>query len=128
MSINEYIKKYRIITNYNSKDNTYNNDEARDDMVVSRNPHLICVDGFEMSVQAGHSLYSSPKDISDYYTEVEVGFPSEAEELLFDYAENRYENEPSYTDTVYPYVPVEVVDNIINKHGGIKGPKNHDRV
>ena len=26
---------------------------------------------------------------------------------------------PDYTDTVYPYVPVGVVDKVLKKHGGI---------
>ena len=116
MSINEYIKKYRIVTTYDSAYNTA--------MVISRNPHVICVDGFEMSVQAGENLYSSPKALSDNYTDVEIGYPSKPEELLFDYAENRGDDEPDYTNTVYPYVPVELVDKVITKHGGIKGPKS----
>tara|TARA_R110000824_G_scaffold111463_5_gene259923 strand:+ start:1152 stop:1376 length:225 start_codon:yes stop_codon:yes gene_type:complete len=49
------------------------------------------------------------------YVEVEVGFPSHKEELLMPWAENR--SEP--TDTVYGYVPVSVVTNVIAKHGGM---------
>ena len=46
---------------------------------------------------------------------VEVGFPSEEEPLLMDYCEDK--SEP--THTVYAYVPVQVVTNVIAKHGGI---------
>tara|TARA_R110000824_G_scaffold40890_1_gene122157 strand:- start:215 stop:427 length:213 start_codon:yes stop_codon:yes gene_type:complete len=49
------------------------------------------------------------------YREVEVGFPSDREELLMHWAEES--NRP--TDTVYGWVPVAVVTNVIAKHGGI---------
>jgi len=52
---------------------------------------------------------------ADRYEEVEVGFPSEREELIMQYAE-----EPDVpTQTVYGYVPVQVVTNVLAKHGGI---------
>ena len=81
--------------------------------------HLHCNDGFSMSVQAHSGAYCSPRTDptdTDYYFKVEVGFPSEREELLMKYADD-YDNP---TDTVYGYVPVEVVQEVIEKHGGIK--------
>ena len=80
---------------------------------------LHCNDGFSMSVQAHEYNYCSPRvdpADTDYYFEVEVGFPSEREELLMEYVED-YDNP---TETVYGYVPVEVVQEVIEKHGGIK--------
>jgi len=76
-----------------------------------------CPDGFSMSVQASYSAYCTPRitlrnKCLNIYTHFEVGYPSHEEELLMPYAEN-----PSIpTDTVYPYVPKEVVDQIIAKH------------
>ena len=29
------------------------------------------------------------------------------------------DEEPDYTGTVYPYVPVNIVDKVLKKHGGI---------
>ena len=29
------------------------------------------------------------------------------------------DEEPDYTDTVYPYVPVKIVNKVLKKHGGI---------
>ena len=52
---------------------------------------------------------------ADKYKEVEVGFPSIEEPLLMEYIES--EGKP--TDTVYPYVPVQVVTNVIARHGGM---------
>ena len=50
------------------------------------------------------------------YESVELGFPSEADELIYEYAE-----EGDYTNTVYAYVPVDIVEKLIEKHGGFKG-------
>ena len=79
-------------------------------------PRINCKDGFSMSVQAGDCIYSTPRANlkSGHYTEVEIGFPSEKEELISRYAESR-----DYTNTVYPYVPVEIVEKVIEKHGGM---------
>lgn len=70
-----------------------------------------------MSVQASHSHYCSPRTTiyskhSFYYSKMEVGFPSEVEELLLPFAENK-ENP---TKTVYPYVPIAIIENVIAKH------------
>lgn len=81
---------------------------------------IVCKDGFSMSVQAGSGLYCSPRECLEdgEYESVEIGFPSCEESLINTYAEN-----PSdYTDTVYGYVPVEIVDEVIIKHGGLLNP------
>ena len=76
---------------------------------------VCCADGFEMSVQANVSAYCSPRENSGKYELVEVGFPSVVEPMLMPYVEDR--GKP--TETVYGYVPVEVVTNVLAKHGGI---------
>ena len=79
-------------------------------------PHIFCADGFEMSVQAGAGLYCEPRMNleSGEYAACEVGYPSQKEELLMPYIEDS--TEP--TKAVYPYVPVEVIEQVIEKHGG----------
>lgn len=79
-------------------------------------PRIICKDGFSMSVQAGESIYSKPRKNleSGEYTHIEIGYPSKEEELLRHYAEDPRE----LAKTVYPYVPIEVVEKVIEKHGG----------
>jgi len=78
-------------------------------------PRIICKDGFNLSVQVSSGHYCSPRmDDAKKYSDVEVGYPSEEEKLLLPYAQNK--NRP--TETLYAYVPVEVVDKIIEKHGG----------
>ena len=85
-------------------------------------PRIVCKDGFSMSVQAGYCLYCTPRlDMSNgCYETVEIGFPSKKEDLIIEYAENS----SNYTKTVYGYVPVEVVEAVIEKHGGIEGYDN----
>jgi len=114
MKINEFIKK-------NLKVKVLNDDPLmKHIMTSSRLPHIVCEDGFSMSVQVGYSLYSTPKKVAKRYSAVEIGFPSEPEELIKEYAESLYdEDETDYTDTVYPYVPVAIVDKVLKKHGGI---------
>ena len=83
-----------------------------------------------MSVQASRSHYCLPRrDNAEYYEEVEVGYPNQEDELLTPYAELYEDFGP--TDTIYPYVPVDVVAKVILKHGGIlegKAPKGVDVV
>ena len=110
MKINEFIQRNLKVT-YPAE------------MTSSRLPQIVCEDGFSMSVQVGYSLYSTPKKIAKRYSAVEIGFPSEHEPLIEEWAEftpfGEEDEEPDYTDTVYPYVPVKVVDKVLKKHGGI---------
>ena len=113
MKINEFIKN-------NLKVKVLNEDPLIKHMMTSsRLPHIVCSDGFEMSVQVGYSLYSEPKKVAKRYSKVEVGYPSDHEPLIEEYAESFSEDAPDYTDTVYPYVPVKVVNEVLKKHGGI---------
>ena len=115
MKINEFIKN-------NLKVTTFSEDPLMKHMATSsRLPHIVCEDGFTMSVQVGYSLYSTPKKIAKRYSAVEIGYPSEPEELIKEWAEFSLfsDEEPDYTDTVYPYVPVKIVDKVLKKHGGI---------
>ena len=79
---------------------------------------VTCADGFEVSVQASPYHYCTPKATVPYdqYSEMEVGYPNQEEELLTPYAEDPEE----LTQTVYPYVPAHVIEQVIAKHGGVK--------
>ena len=115
-NINEFIKNNLKVT-YPAEEYS----SMKHMMTSSRLPHIVCVDGFEMSVQVGYSLYSEPKKIAKRYSKVEIGYPSEPEELIKEWAEFSLfsDEEPDYTDTVYPYVPVKIVNKVLKKHGGI---------
>ena len=114
-SINEFIKNnLKVKVLYDNKDPL-----MKHMMTSSRLPHIVCADGFEMSVQVGYHLYSEPKKVAKRYSAVEIGFPSDHEPLIEEYAESFSEDAPDYTDTVYPYVPVKIVNKVLKKHGGI---------
>ncbi len=81
---------------------------------------VVCASGLELSVQAGESHYCTPRENSpsksySHYTHFEVGFPTERVEALMEYVED--ETRP--TDTVYAYVPREVIETIIEENGGL---------
>ena len=79
----------------------------------------LCKDGFNISIQANWATYCHPRaDLDDCeYEDVELGFPSEADDLIKEYAEDSTD----LTDTVYGWVPVTVVQELVDKHGGIIG-------
>ena len=79
---------------------------------------VLCKSGLTMSIQASEWHYCQPRENSAFpYSRVEIGFPNQEVKELMQYAED-YENP---TDTVYGYVPVEVVEEVIKQHGGIVG-------
>lgn len=75
-----------------------------------------CADGFRISVQASQCHYCSPRcNGAVEYESVELGFPNVVDPLIIDYAEDP--EDP--TGTVYGYVPVHIVCELVEKHGGI---------
>lgn len=80
-------------------------------------PRIICEDGFSISVQASSNHYCDPRsDLPCEFKKVELGYPSAVESSILKYAEDP----DTPTDTVYGFVPVNVVNKILKKHGGIK--------
>lgn len=79
-------------------------------------PWAVCKDGFTVSIQASSRHYCRPRiDETDHYYYVELGYPSERVESWMEYADgvdNEYE-------TVYACVPVEIVNKVLEAHGGI---------
>ncbi len=81
-------------------------------------PAAKCKDGTTISIQASETHYSTPRQNGlDYYTTVELGYPSVEDADLKEFAEDK----ENLTDTVYGYVPIDVVDAFVEKHGGIIG-------
>lgn len=79
-------------------------------------PLIHCNDGFNMSVQASACHYCQPReDNIERYMSLEVGFISEEEDLIVNYAEDNSD----LTGTVYSYVPVNIINDVIKKHKGI---------
>lgn len=82
------------------------------------NPRIVCRDGFSVSVQSHSGSYCIPRQAKGPHTHYECGFPSSVplSESLREHAENDLE----YTETVYPYVPRQVIEQELELHGGIE--------
>lgn len=76
---------------------------------------IYCIDGFNMSVQGSSGAYCYPRETSSWYDKMEIGFPSAVEPLIMRYAESP--EDP--LGTVYGYVPVDIIQRVIDNHGGI---------
>ena len=83
---------------------------------MNKNKRIVCADGFTMSVQAHEGAYCTPRiSGASVYTEAEVGYPNRYEPLLMQWCED--DTRPC--DTVYGYVPRQVIMMVIAKHGGV---------
>lgn len=89
-----------------------------------QSPRLILANGVSLSIQASEYHYCTPRETLPYsqYTEFEVGFPSEEIEALMPHCDD-CENP---TETVYGYVPIEVLDAYIASVGGVTGYVERD--
>jgi len=105
MSINDYLMSQR----------DENDPKVRDDYSFPVVKRIQCTDGFSLSVQASHGAYCSPRTNLGPWDEVEVGFPSDVPTQIMQYAENP----DAPTETVYGYVPIELVEELIAAHGGM---------
>ena len=70
---------------------------------------VVCTDGFEMSIQAGRRLRSTPSLSASSYTHVEIALEHGQDRLLDPYGGE---------GGIYSYVPARVVIALIVKHGG----------
>jgi hypothetical protein len=103
-----HLTKYRGFLQFNPSKHKYS----------KIRPRIICKDGFSLSVQAGWGIYSEPRVYTQFYQKVEVGYPSQEVKELLPYAD--MPDEPKNpTRIVYAYVPVSLVDSVIEQHGGI---------
>lgn len=80
-------------------------------------PIVACKDGFEMSIQAGELFNSYPRvNRSDIeYTACEVGALSTEEDLLMPYIESEKDDPVT---AIYPCTPVDIIQKVVEKHGG----------
>ena len=99
MNINEFLQKYRRV---------------KDGINVTR-PRVRCADGYTVSVQAGQGLYSVPRADADKYTHVELGFPDCIDDIILPFVEDA----TNPKESVFRFVPVEAVDQLLSSHGGI---------
>ena len=103
MNINEYLE----ITKEKYEDLDYS--------MLKRRPRIVCADGFDVSIQASQHHYCTPRVDDGPYSKVEIGYPSEEVPEWMEWAETP----ESPLDTVYGWVPVEIIDEVLRNHGGI---------
>lgn len=117
-----------------------------------KRPRVFCKDGYSVSIQASEYHYCEPNYSQippkkngrwliysgtwflpeeffspDYipYKAVELDYPSEGDELINEFAVGDYYT--NYTNIVYAHVPVEVVEQLIEKHGGFLEVRKPER-
>ena len=84
-------------------------------MLKKQYRRVVCKDGFSVSIQGSKTSYCSPRhDHPEAYTALELGFPSSADDIIKQYAEN----DTDLTGTVYGYVPVDDIYLLLLAHGG----------
>ena len=85
-------------------------------------PRAKCADGYSVSIQAGSGsgVRCWPNEDTDEFTHVALDFPSCVDEELLPY---RFDLEDD-DEIFYFFVPVEVVDRVLEKHGGIVGTES----
>ena len=81
-------------------------------------PKIVCKDGFAVSVQASEGHYATPRNNEGPWCEVELGYPTDGDVRLTEYMDGDPDRvDPS--DTVYGYVPLNIVLEVFEDHGGI---------
>lgn len=84
-------------------------------------PRVQCADGVSLSVQAHFGSYSTPRD--DYapsYSTVEVGFIRDADDKPVTPPDSwKSHADGEFPSDVYGYVPVDMVEQFIESHGGV---------
>ena len=86
--------------------------------MFDHNPRITCKDGFTISVQAHKGAYCQ-RNTDGVPVTVECGFPSTTPKTAEFRGFAELCHPASFTETVYGWVPVEVVQAELDAHGGI---------
>jgi hypothetical protein len=90
-----------------------------DEPWIQFRPRVECSDGFSVSIQASHGTYCQPRNNHGGYYQVELGYPNQIVNSWLEFMEGDFEF-TNPCDTVYSYVPVEIVFEELLKHGELK--------
>lgn len=97
-------------------------------------PCIHAMDGFNVSLQIHNSNYANSENgyrtLGHTYKEVEFGFPSHNEPLMFEYSEcYAYNSVKEAVEDNYNIcksvgiIPIEIMEKVFQKHGGINWQK-----
>ncbi len=78
--------------------------------------YVTCADGFRVSIQASSTHYCQPRDDRGPYHLVECGYPTAPMTSLAEWIEGE---DIEATQTVWGYVPIVKVAEVLASHGGI---------
>jgi Zn/Cd-binding protein ZinT len=91
--------------------------------LVENRPVIVCGDGFKLSVQASTTHYCFPRETNaEEYKKVECGFPSDED------VEEIEEYDEDGTCSIFAYVPVEKLDVLFERRGGIDVKKTIENI
>jgi len=79
-------------------------------------PSIETNNGLEIAIQAGELFCCSPRDNYGPWELVEINYINRRIEKLTAYADDAENIE----DTIYRWVPVDLIDEIVEENGGIK--------
>lgn len=87
-------------------------------------PRVVCNDGFSISIQVHHGNYCESENGTRAFglnwKEVEWGFPSEQiDGEKYNAEESHWNKDCDTRNTIGAYVSVELLDELLNEHGGI---------
>lgn len=85
--------------------------------IKQQSPAIECADGSALSVQASRTHYCLPRTNTSPYTHCEIGFPR----MVGGMPETLEDEYGDGDGDIYGYVPIELVVDLINAHGGVKG-------
>lgn len=90
-------------------------------------PRAVCADGFSVSIQASYGHYCTPRQMECLggYTAVELGYPSRWDAVTCSLLKDYSHDVDAENETVFGYVPVEIVNQLLEAHGGIKWVSLH---
>jgi len=107
MNVNEFLRRTLVVERFGDIEHI----QVRD--------RVVCKDGFNVSIQASSFHYCSPRENNGPYNSVELGFPSD--DMGNEFNEYGEDISLSQKGTVFARVPIEKVEVLLEKHGGIIG-------
>ena len=79
-------------------------------------PRIYCHSGLNFSVQIGDNAYCHPRTwTAEKWSKAEIGFPNDIIPEIMQYAEDA----DTPLKTVYGFVPVSIIEDVIENNGGI---------
>lgn len=87
-------------------------------------PRLVCADGFSISIQVNHNNYcaseNGTREFGIDWKKVEWGFPSEQiDPVKYNAEAYAWDENCDTRTTVGAYVSVELIEELVNEHGGL---------